>query len=53
MCEKRHTEVVGTTKPARLLAERIQAGISGGGDRAMFHGAVMPTERALNVFNIT
>ena len=35
-------------------AERTKGGISrGGGEREMFHGAVMPTERALNVFNIT
>lgn len=35
-------------------AERTQAGISrGGGEGEMLHGAVMPTDRALNVFNIT
>lgn len=35
-------------------AGRTRGGISrGGGEREMFHGAVMPTERALNVFNIT
>lgn len=38
----------------KLGAERTQGGISrGGGEREMFHGAVMPAERALNVFNIT
>lgn len=38
----------------KLGAERTQGGISnGGGEREMFHGAVMPIERALNVFNIT
>lgn len=38
----------------KLGAERTQRGISkGGGERKMFHGAVMPIERGLNVFNIT
>lgn len=35
-------------------AERTQGEISrGGGEEEMLHGAVMPTDRALNVFNIT
>lgn len=38
----------------KLEAERTQGGISReGGEREMVHDAVMPTERALNVFNIT
>lgn len=57
-CAKRDTEDVATAKAGsifhKLGVERTQGGISrGGGEREMFHGAVMPTERALNVFNIT
>lgn len=58
MRKKRHTEDVVRAKAGSIFhilgAERTRGGISrGGGEREMFHGAVMPTERALNVFNIT
>lgn len=55
---RRDTEEVATAKNGSTFhkpgAERTQGGINrGGGEREMFHGAVMQTERALNVFNIT
>lgn len=46
-------EVV-TAELARHFTNWGQGGISrGGGEREIFHGAVTPAERDLNVFNIT